>query len=184
MTVLVLLEWLALMPRAFLKRFIPHAHTLRDRWYLRPFGTRLWDPRLWSLQRRAVTGAFGAGLAICFVPLPVHLPVAALCAIVWRLNVPTVFATVFIVNPLTALPIYYAAYRTGAAALGLPVRHFAFHPSWEWLQHGLGPAWKPFLVGCLICSIVAGFCGRFTLELLWRARVRSRYRNRKGASLG
>ena len=34
------------------------------------------DPGLWSLQRRAMTGAFGAGLAICFVPLPVHLPLA------------------------------------------------------------------------------------------------------------
>jgi uncharacterized protein (DUF2062 family) len=170
------------MPRAFLKKFVPQAHTLQNRWYLRVFGSHLADPGLWSLQRRAVTGAFGAGLAICFIPLPVHLPVAALAAIVWRLNIPTIFATVFIVNPLTALPIYYAAYRVGAAALGLPLLRFAFHPSWEWLQHGLGPAWKPFLVGCLICSIVAGFSGRIGFELLWRWRVRSRYRNRKGAS--
>jgi uncharacterized protein len=170
------------MPRSFLKRFIPHAHTLRDRWYLRVFGARLSDPRLWSVQRRAVTGAFGAGLAICFVPLPVHLPVAALVAIVWRLNIPTIFATVFIVNPLTALPIYYAAYRVGAAVLRLSPRRFAFHPSWDWLQHGLGPAWKPFLIGCLICAITAGFSGRFGLELLWRMRVRTRFRNRKGAS--
>ena len=178
----VLLELPALMLRTFLKKFIPHAHTLQDRWYLRVFGGRLAHPGLWSLQRRAVTGAFGAGLAICFVPLPVHLPVAALAAIVWRLNVPTIFATVFLVNPLTALPIYYAAYRVGAAALRLPLRRFAFHLSWDWLQHGLGPAWKPFLLGCLICSIVAGFSGRIGLELLWRMRVRSRYRNRKGAS--
>ena len=170
------------MPRTFLKKLIPHAHTLRDRWYLRVFGEHLTDPGLWSLQRRAVTGAFGAGLAICFVPLPVHLPVAALVAIVWRLNVPTIFATVFVVNPLTALPIYYAAYRVGAAALGLPLGRFAFHPSWDWLQHGLGPAWKPFLFGCLICSVVAGVTGHYSLEFLWRARVRSRYRNRKGAS--
>jgi uncharacterized protein (DUF2062 family) len=170
------------MQRTFLKKFIPHAHTLQDRWYLRVFGAHLSNPGLWSLQRRSLTGAFGAGLAICFVPLPVHLPLAALCAIVWRLNVPTIFATVFLVNPLTALPIYYAAYRVGAAVLRLPPRNFAFHLSWAWLQHGLGPAWKPFLVGCLICSIVAGFSGRFGLELLWRARVRSRYRNRKGAS--
>lgn len=178
----VLLELVALMPRAFLKKLTPQAHTLRNRWYLRVFGVHLSHPGLWSLQRRAVTGAFGAGLAICFIPLPVHLPVAALAAIVWRLNIPTIFATVFIVNPLTALPIYYAAYRVGAAALRLPLHRFAFHPSWEWLQHGLGPAWKPFLIGCLICSIVAGFGGRIGLELMWRWRVRSRYRNRKGAS--
>ena len=170
------------MPRAFLKRFTPSPDTLRGRWFMRLFGARVADPGLWSLQRRAVTGAFGAGLAICFVPLPVHMPLAALSAIVWRLNVPTIFATVFLVNPVTALPIYYAAYRVGTAVLREPTRRFAFHPSWEWLQHGLGPTWKPFLLGCLICSILAGFSGRFGLELAWRARVRSRYRNRRGAS--
>jgi hypothetical protein len=170
------------MPRAFLKRITPSHDSLRSRWFLRLFGARVADPGLWSLQRRAVTGAFGAGLAICFVPLPVHLPLAALSAIVWRLNVPTIFATVFLVNPLTALPIYYTAYRIGTAVLRVPPRHFAFHPSWEWLQHGLGPAWKPFLIGCLICSVVAGFSGRFGFELLWRVRVVSRYRNRRGAS--
>jgi hypothetical protein len=170
------------MHREFLKRFMPSADSLQGRWFLRLFGERVAHPGLWSLQRRAVTGAFGAGLAICFVPLPVHLPLAALCAIVWRLNAPTIFATVFLVNPLTALPIYYAAYRVGAAALQLPARRFAFHPSWEWLQHGLGPAWKPFLVGCLICAVIAGFSGRIGLELLWRTRVRSRYRNRRCAS--
>jgi uncharacterized protein len=170
------------MPRRLLKKLTPTPDSLRHRWFLRLFGTRVADPGLWSLQRRAVTGAFGAGLAICFVPLPVHLPVAALCAIVWRLNVPTIFATVFLVNPLTALPIYYAAYRVGAAALRETPRRFAFHPSWTWLQHGLGPAWKPFLIGCLICAVVAGFSGRIGLELLWRVRVVNRYRRRRGAS--
>lgn len=174
----VLLESQAPMAYEFLKRFTPSPGTLEGRWYFRLFGSRVAHPGLWSLQRRAVTGAFGAGLAICFVPLPVHLPLAALAAIVWRLNLPMIIATVFLVNPLTALPIYYGAYRIGAAALREPLHRFAFHPSWEWLQHGLGPAWKPFLIGCLICSVVAGFAGRIGLELLLRARVRRRYRRR------
>jgi hypothetical protein len=172
------------MPRRLLKKLTPTPDSLQHRWFLRLFGERVADPRLWSLQRRSVTGAFGAGLAICFVPLPVHLPVAALCAIVWRLNVPTIFATVFLVNPLTALPIYYTAYRVGAAVLREAPGRFAFHPSWAWLQHGLGPAWKPFLIGCLICAVAAGFSGRIGLELLWRVRVRKRYKKRKGASTG
>jgi len=178
----LLLESTGPMAREFFKRFMPSAQSLEGRWFLRLFGSHSAHPGLWSLQRRAVTGAFGAGLAICFVPLPIHLPLAALCAIVWRLNVPTIFATVFLVNPLTALPIYYAAYRIGAEALRLPPHNFAFHPSWEWLQHGLGPAWKPFLFGCLICSVVAGFSGRIGLELLWRSSVRRRYRKRRSCS--
>ena len=55
-----------------------------------PFKRFLRDPRLWSLQRRTVTPAFGAGLAICFVPLPIHIPLAALVAIFCRIHIPTI----------------------------------------------------------------------------------------------
>jgi hypothetical protein len=48
------------MPREFLKRLTPSAESLKSRWFLRLFGARVAHPGLWSLQRRAVTGAFGA----------------------------------------------------------------------------------------------------------------------------
>jgi uncharacterized protein len=172
------------MPRQFLKRICPKPHVIDRQWYLRVFGPQLTDPRLWCLQRRSVTGAFGAGLAICFVPLPVHLPLAAFVAIVWRLNVAAIFTTVWVVNPLTMGPVYYRAYRVGTAITGVPPHFFGFHLSWDWLQHGLGPMWKPFLVGCLACSIIFGVGGWLGLELLWRYRVLNRrYRMRRAASL-
>lgn len=166
------------MSRRLLKKLTPHPHTLRDRWYLRPFGSRLADPRLWSLQRRGITGAFGAGLAVCFMPLPIHLPLSATIAVVWRLNVPVIITTVFLVNPLTMVPIYYMAYRVGRLILHEPPRHFMFKLSWDWLQHGLGPVWRPFLVGCVVCAAVLGFTGWLVLEMVWRWRVRARYRSR------
>src|SRR6266446_3733833 len=105
------------MPRRLLKRLIPDPNTLRERWYLRPFGARLADPLLWTLHRRGVTHAFGAGLAICFVPLPVHLLLATSVAVIWRLNIPVICGTTFLLNPFTAVPAYYLAYRVGAALL-------------------------------------------------------------------
>ncbi len=45
---------------------------------------------------------------------------------------------------------------------------FTFELSWTWLQTGLGTIWKPFLVGCLVCSIVGGFLAYRLLELIWR----------------
>jgi len=114
--------------------------------------------------------------------LPIHLPLAALTAMVWRLNVPTIITTVFLVNPLTVVPIYFMAYRVGAAIVGTPATRFAFKLSWDWLQRGLGPVWKPFLVGCVVCALVFGLLGRLCLELVWRWRVRSKYRTRKAAS--
>jgi len=170
------------MPRRLLKKLTPHPGKLRNRWFVRLFGERIAHPGLWSLQRRAVTGAFAAGLAICFLPLPVHLPLAALVAIMARFNLPTLVATVFLVNPLTVVPIYYTAYRVGAAVLGLSVQRFRFKLDFEWLQYGLGPVWKPFLVGCLICGVLAATAGWITLEALWRWRVRYKYRTRHRAT--
>ena len=51
------------------------------------------------------------------------------------------------------------------------MRRVAFRLSWDWLQNGLGPLWKPFLLGCLICGVVAGVLGWMALELAWRWRV-------------
>jgi len=171
------------MPRHLVRKFTPSPETLRNHWVIRLFGEWLADPGLWSIQRRSVTGAFGMGLAICFIPLPVHLPLAVLCAVLWRLNVPTVVATTFLVNPFTVVPVYYAAYRIGAALLGARVHGFRFEPSWDWLRDGLGPAWKPFLLGCLVCAVFSGLIGRVALELLWRRRVVIDYRARKRRSI-
>lgn len=172
------------MPRRFVRKFTPPIEKLRDRWFMKPFGRWILDPALWSLQRRGITGAFGAGLAICFIPLPVHLLLAGLVAIIARLNVPVLVATVMLVNPLTMVPVYYFAYRVGAALLDLEPRLFRFELSWDWLQHGLGPMWKPFLVGCLVCAIAAGVLGGLLLELFWRYRVRKRYRERRAPPSG
>src|SRR3984885_12313907 len=166
------------MPRRLLKRICPSTGSLESHWFLRLFGTRIADPRLWGLCRRAVTGAFGVGLAVCFIPLPVHFVVASLLAITLRLNIPVIIGTVLLINPVTIVPVYYLAYRLGAALLDMPPTGFTFDMSWDWLEHGLGPMWEPFLTGCLVCGVVGGVLGYMGLELVWRWRVATKYRAR------
>jgi uncharacterized protein (DUF2062 family) len=156
------------MPRRLFVKVRPFASRMRNSWYFRLLGPRITDPRLWSVNRRAITTAFGAAIAISFIPLPVHLLIGLLAAMIWRLNVPTMLASLFLLNPLTAVPIYYAAYRVGTLLLGQPAGNFAFELSWNWLQTGLGTVWKPFLVGCLVCSVVGGYLAYRLLELIWR----------------
>jgi uncharacterized protein len=170
------------MPRRLLKKITPRPERLKNRWFMKLFGSRIADPRLWSLQRRSVTVAFATGLAICFIPLPIHLPLATLIAIVARFNVPTVIGTVFLVNPLTVVPVFYAAYRVGCAVLDTEPQRFNFQFSFEWLQYGLGPMWQPFLLGCLVCAVLASLTGWIGLELVWRWQVRSKYRARRLSS--
>jgi len=166
------------MPRRLLKRIFPAPHTLRGRWFLRPFGARLADPQLWTLHRRGVTYAFGAGLAICFVPLPVHVILATTIAVVWRLNIPVIVGTTFLLNPFTVVPAYYVAYRLGAALLHVPRQHFHFVASWDWFHDSLAPVWEPFIAGCICCALLAGLIGWLSLEIVWRWQVTNRYRTR------
>ena len=170
------------MPRGLFRKITPRSETLHSHWALKPFKRFLADPRLWSLQRRTVTPAFGAGLAICFVPLPIHIPLAVLVAIFCRINIPTIMLSLVAVNPLTILPAYFLAYKVGVIVTGATARRFAFHMSWDWVQHGLGPMWKPFLIGCGLTGALFGLVGYALLDLIWRYSVRKRYRERAGST--
>jgi len=64
------------MPRRIVKQLGHWVEARRDRWYFSVFGQRVMDPQLWSKNRHAITSAFGAGVAIAFIPLPVHTVVA------------------------------------------------------------------------------------------------------------
>jgi uncharacterized protein len=167
------------MPRRLVKKFSQFIHGRRHRWYLSIFGDRLTDSHLWSLNRHSITAAFGVGIGISFIPLPVHLPLVILAAIWWRLNVAVAIAGSYFVNPFTMVPVYFAAYRVGTLVLRYRPHHFEFQLSWNWLEHGLGPAWKPFLIGCLICGVCCGLAGRFILEIIWRDAAMRRYRARR-----
>lgn len=171
-------DYIHIMPRRLLKRLCPNHGRLQSHWFLRRFGTRAFDPRLWGLCRRPVTAAFGIGLAICFIPLPIHFVVSTLLAVWLRLNIPVIYATILLINPVTIVPVYYLAYRLGAFLLDVPPTGFTFEMSWDWLQNGLGPMWKPFLVGCLVCGVVGGVLGYMGLEIAWRFRVATKYRTR------
>jgi uncharacterized protein (DUF2062 family) len=87
-----------------------------------------------------------------------------------------------LVNPVTVVPAYLLAYKIGVLVTDSPPLAFQFELSWDWLQKGLGPMWKPFLVGCAISGTAFGLMGYAVLDLLWRYNTRKRYRERAGAA--
>jgi uncharacterized protein (DUF2062 family) len=167
------------MPREFFRKLQPVVSRLRGRWYFRLLGPRITDSRLWGLNRRAITAAFGAGIAIAFIPLPIHLLLGLAAAVIWRLNIPAIVGTLLLLNPLTAVPVYFVAYRVGALLLGVRPGRFAFELSWNWLQNGLGGVWKPFLLGCLVCGVFGGYLAYRALELAWRFSTVNRLNARR-----
>jgi len=170
------------MPRRVFKRLSRQRHAWQTQWFLRPFRRVLANPAYWSLNRRNVTRAFALGLAVSFIPLPIHVILAALLALLFGLNLPTAVAAVFFTNPLTAVPLFFVAYWTGAKLLDEPLVPFRFEMSWDWITTGLLPIWKPFLLGCFVLGTVTAVSGYVLLSTVWHLSLVFNYHRRKRGS--
>ena len=167
------------MPRKFIKRFLPDAHTVREHKHLRMFGSALHDPNLWHLNRRSVSVAFAIGLFMAFVPMPFQMIPAAALAIYLRANILISIALVWISNPVTIPPIFYFCYLVGTWILGKQPNPFEFEMSWQWFASELARDWQPFLLGSLVVSTVSSLIGYWGIRGLWRWHVVREWEKRK-----
>lgn len=159
------------MPRKFLRRIMPDHATMRDHPHLQKFGERLAEPRLWHLNRRSVAGAAALGIFVGFMPLPGQMFFSAALAILFRVNLPIAAMGVWVTNPLTIAPIFYFSYKVGAWVLGQPVDQHAFSLSWDWLTSEFLSIWQPFMLGSVICGLIAAGLGVVFVRILWRVVV-------------
>ncbi len=166
------------MPKHLFKRYIPDDDTVRNHKHLQMFGNLLHDPNLWHLNRRSVSGAFAVGLFWAFIPIPFQMIPATATAIYTRVNLPLSIALVWISNPLTIPPIFYATYRIGTWILDKPVKPLEFDQSWEWISHSLGSIWQPLLLGSLLCAVAASALGYLLMRGIWRWHIISQLRKR------
>lgn len=170
--------------RKLLRSFIPDHNTLRRHRSLAFLGELLHDPQIFHLTRHSAAGGMAAGLFCAFFPIPGHMLFAAIAAIGLRVNLPISVAAVWITNPVTIPPIFYLAYRIGAALLGNPVEPVTFEMSFAWLGTTFVHIWPPLVTGCLVLAFTAAALGYGFVRLLWRlaiiVRMRERRRRRGG----
>lgn len=167
------------MPRKIIKRFFPHHDKIREHKHLQFLGPLLHDPNLLHLNRRSISGAFAVGLFMGWVPVPFQMVLAAVAAILFRVNLPISVVLVWFTNPVTMPPMFYFAYKFGAWILGVSETHFNFELSFHWLQESLSAIWEPFLFGCFILGIISSLVGYFSIRILWRMKVVQRWNERK-----
>ncbi|MBS0289449.1 MAG: DUF2062 domain-containing protein [Proteobacteria bacterium] len=163
------------MAKQFIKRFLPDPQIIQQSKYLRIFGKRLYNPGLWHFNRNSVATAFSIGLFITYIPFPGHMILAALIAILFRANLPLSIALVWVVNPLTMIPMFAFAYGIGALLMGLPLQDLNFE-SWKTLLEG---SWQPFLLGCLLCGAFLATTSNIFVRLFWRYSVAKNWRKRQ-----
>jgi uncharacterized protein (DUF2062 family) len=170
------------MPRRFFRRFSVKHERFRRLWFVRPFQHLLHDPDLWGIRRRSVVPAFALGIFVAFMPIPGHALVAALIALLLRVNVAISAVTTFISNPLTIGPMFFFAYRVGRTLLGLEPQPLQFELSLSWLGNQFLLIWQPMVLGCVLLGSIMAFIGYVALDLVWRASIAdylSTRRNRK-----
>jgi uncharacterized protein (DUF2062 family) len=135
------------------------------------------EPNLWHFNRRSASRAALIGLFWCMIPMPFQMIPAALLAFYLTANVPLSLGLVWISNPVTMPPIFFATYKFGAWLLGTePVDSFEF--TTEWLTHGLAVVWKPLYFGSAVAGLILGTLGYFGVQMAWRYKVLKKWKAR------
>lgn len=177
--------------RRFLKKYLPDPSAITDNRWLRPFRSSLLHPRLWHLNRHSAAGAVAAGLFCGLIPGPLQMLGAAVCALLFRTNLPLAMLVTLYTNPLTLPPLYIVAYEIGRRLVdgqdvGWPP---GFTPdamlAWaEAMQTWMMAAAKPLALGLVVLASSLALSGYFLTYLLWRLYLIKAWRQRRQRRCG
>ncbi|MDE2441718.1 MAG: DUF2062 domain-containing protein [Betaproteobacteria bacterium] len=173
--------------RRYLKKHLPNHESVRDNPWLRPFASSLLHPRLWHLNRHSAAGAVAAGLFCGLIPGPFQMLGAAICALIFRVNLPLAMFVTLYTNPLTIVPLYLVAYQIGRLALG-ENNGFLAPPNFDaanfigWstaMEQWMLAAAKPLGIGLVILAAGLAIVGYFATQAAWRVWLITAWRRRK-----
>lgn len=184
------------MRRHRLFKHLPTAQALKQNRFLKPFSRYLEDHSLWQFNRRAVAGGVAVGLFFGLLVPFAQILLAAIAAILFRVNLPVAAFSTLVTNPFTFPAVYYFAYLVGdwliapqagasASAIETEVektvvaqQHFMhgwFAPALDWVQT-VGPQ---LVVGLAVLAVVGAVAGYFAVDATWRFLVHKRWRKRR-----
>lgn len=166
------------MPKDLIKRFSPKPETLKAHPHLKHFGEALHNPNLWHLNRKAASGAVAIGLFCAWMPIPFQMPLAAIIAILFSVNLPLSVALVWLSNPITMPPLFYGAYCLGAFILQQPIIDFNFQLSFQWIFDTLETIAPALLLGCFVLGIISAVLGYFLFLACWRYSISRKWAKR------
>ncbi len=160
-------------------KLIPDPDFIKQHKSLQFLGDKLHQPNLWHLNRRSIAMAFAVGLFCAWIPTPTQMIIAAAGAIYFSANLPLSVGLVWITNPITMPPLFYAAYRVGLLAMGQASNADDVEFSLSTMLSGLGDIWQPFLLGCLIMGIISSATGYFGMKYYWEHHIAKKWKARK-----
>lgn len=159
------------MAKKFFKQWLQPLADIKSHPNLQCFGELLHDPNLWHLNRRSLSGGMAVGLFFAFLPMPMQMIGAAAGAIFFRVNLPLSVALVWITNPFTMAPVFYAAYKIGTFLMGIHPKPMPDNVTFDWIFNTLETIWQPFLLGSLVLGTMSAALGYLTVRIFWRLQV-------------
>jgi uncharacterized protein (DUF2062 family) len=112
---------------------------------------------------------------------------AAICAVIFRVNLPLAMLTTLYTNPITIVPLYIAAFAIGQWVLPGEKERFVVPPEPDaaglvaWLQAlidwmvGLG---APLAVGLVLLALGLALAGYIVVRVAWRFYLLRAWRQR------
>ncbi len=167
------------MPRKFIRKYLPNANWLKSNKSLGVLGEYVHDPSVWHLNRRSVSGAVAIGMFMCWIPFPFQMVIAGVLAVLFRVNLAISVVLVWITNPVTIPPMFYAAYKLGSKILGQTPLPYQMEFNVEWIFQKLAEIWPPLAVGSLLFAIVSSLLGFLFVRLLWRLALVKKWQARR-----
>jgi len=166
----------------FVRGHVPTREQFDANRWLRPVAHLVLRPELWRFTRRSVPRGVALGTFIGIAVPFGHSPLAAVAAVVFGANVPVAFVTTWLVsNPLTWTVLWPVAWRVGhvlvdvdrQAGLGAMPGMGEGGPHHHWLRHITA-----LVSGLVIEAAALAAVGFLASNLVWRWRVKSRWRAR------
>lgn len=166
------------MKRTF-KKLTPDQGKLVKNPVLKPIAHLLTKPQIWHFNRRTI--AYGVAIGVFFGSLPIagQMLLAAVVAVMTRVNMPIAVASTWISNPLT-MPFFYTGnYYFGAWLLR---RESIKMNEIDWSLNGLlslgGEVLVPLYLGSITIGVILAFLAFIAVRVLWRLHVVSHHRSR------
>lgn len=162
--------------RHWLRKLMPNHVAVAENPWLAPFRDTLLHPRLWHLNRRSAAGGVAAGLFCGLIPGPFQMLGAAICAVLFRINLPLALLTTLYTNPFTIVPLYVAAFWLGSGFAGTDAAFVAPPEHGDagllaWLGQlvaWLGQLGLPLALGLLLLASGLAGAGYLAMRLGWR----------------
>jgi uncharacterized protein (DUF2062 family) len=148
-------------------------------WYMLPLSYLMTHPVYFSVNRKTISRAIWIGVFIGFLPIPMQMLVAVMLALVARVNIPIAAIGVWVTNPFTMVPLFYLAYRLGAAMLNMPIEPWPIDFNFSGFSQDMGGIWKAMLYGGVVLGLSLATVSYIFVNLVWRTSIAYRYRERK-----